>query len=187
MRHPRRRVLKFHSTIVGVLTVGSVLLAPRCLAQPKPGRRGCLRTFLRDYLEHAHAGKDMTTRYFSALVDLKNDGTQEFIVYVTGQKWCGSGGCRMLVLAPKGASFKVVGETTVTHLPIRELATKSNGWHDIGVWVQGGGIQPGYEAELPFAGDKYPSNPSIPPARRLEGNVVGEVVVPTTAVGKPLY
>ena len=93
----------------------------------------------------------------------------------------------MLVMAPKGASYRVVTATAVTQLPIRVLAAETNGWHDIGVWVQGGGIQTGYEADLPFAGETYPTNPSTPPARRLEGKAAGEIVVPVTAQGAPLY
>jgi hypothetical protein len=93
----------------------------------------------------------------------------------------------MLVLEPKRTSFRVVTETTITRLPIRVLATKLNGWHDISVRVQGGGIQPGYEARLSFDGKTYPSNPSVPPAQRVVGKIAGEVVVPLSAEGTPLY
>jgi len=51
-------------------------------------------------------------------------------------------------LGSEGTSFKIIAETTITRLPIRVLATKSNGWHDITIMVAGGGIQPGYEAVL---------------------------------------
>jgi hypothetical protein len=186
-----KRILKFHSIRVAFLAAGFVFMAAHSFAQSqyqlRPGQGVSLERFLENYLDEADAGKDMTTRYSSALVDLKDDGRQEVIVYVTGRTWCGSGGCRMLVLVPKGSSYRVVTETTITRLPIRVLVTKSNGWHDLGVWVQGGGIQPGYEADLPFAGGTYPSNPSTPPARRLEEKVAGEVVVPLAAEGTPLY
>jgi hypothetical protein len=46
--------------------------------------------------------------------------------------------------------------------------------------VQGGGIQPGYEAKLSFNGKTYPKNPSVPPAQRLTQQAVGKVVVPVT-------
>lgn len=95
----------------------------------------------------------------------------------------------MLVLAPEGASYRVITETTVTRLPIRVLSTKSNGWHDITVTVAGGGILIGYEAELSFDGKTYPSNPSVPPARPLEvaGKAEGKTVLFVKSKDKPLY
>jgi hypothetical protein len=134
-------------------------------------KRDSLKNFLRDYL------KDPATRYRSAFVDLKDDGTQDAIVYLTGQSWCGSGGCTLLTLAPDGPSYRVVTKITVVLPPIRVLATRSNGWHDIGVQVRGGGIQSSYEADLPFDGETYPSNPSVPPARKLGNKGIGKVVI----------
>jgi len=93
----------------------------------------------------------------------------------------------MLILSPEGASYRVVTETTITRLPIRVLATKSNGWHDISVVVAGGGIQPAYDAVLSFDGKSYPSNPSTPPARRLNGKAEGKIVMPVTTEGTLLY
>jgi hypothetical protein len=55
------------------------------------------------------------------------------------------------------------------------------------MWVEGGGIQPGYEAVLRFEGETYPQNPSVPPAEPLVGEVRGKVVVPKDAVGVPVY
>jgi len=66
------------------------------------------------------------------------------------------------------------------------LNTKSNGWHDISVVVAGGGIA-GYEAILPFDGKTYPSNPSVPPARRSIEKIQGETVISVTAQEQPLY
>src|SRR5437763_13772221 len=94
--------------------------------------------------------------------------------------WCGIGGCKTLILARDGTSWRVVATITITMLPIGVLQTTSNGWHSMGVWVQGGGIQSGYEAELRFDGKTYPRNPSTPPARRLVGNAEGEVVIPSS-------
>ena len=130
-----------------------------------------LKNFLRDYL------KDPATRYRSAFVDLHDDGAQDAIVYLTGQSWCGSGGCTLLILASDGPSYRVVTKITIVRPPIRILATRSNGWYDIGVQVRGGGIQPGYEADLPFDGKAYPNNPSVPPARKLGNKGIGKVAI----------
>jgi hypothetical protein len=92
-----------------------------------------------------------------------------------------------LILVPKDSSYTVITEMTVVQQPIRVLDTKSDGWHDLGVWVQGGGIQPGYEARLSFNGKEYPSNPTVPPAQPITAKVSGKVVVPRSATGEPLY
>ena len=127
-----------------------------------------------------------STRYIAAFRDINDDGTPEAIVHLIGRKWCGSGGCNTLILARDGTSWRIVATITITRPPIRVLRDTSNGWHSIGVWVQGGGIQPGYEAELHFDGKTYPRNPSVPPARRL-GKPAGEVVIPSAQDGTPLY
>ena len=126
-----------------------------------------------------------STRYIAAFRDINDDGTPEAIVYLMG-KWCGSGGCNTLILARHGTSWRIVTNITITRPPIRVLRASSNGWHSLGVWVQGGGIQPGYEAELRFDGKTYPRNPSVPPARR-SGKPAGEVVIPSAQDGTPLY
>jgi len=161
-------------------------------AQPQPttlssAPEDSLKRFLQDYLRENNADSDKTTRYLHTFVDLNGDGRKEAIVYLVGRGWCGSGGCVTLILARKGESFRVITWMTITRPPIRVLAGKSNGWRNISVWVQGGGIQPGYEAELHFNGKTYPRNPSVPPARRLARDVRGEVVIPSSQDGTPLY
>src|SRR5579859_3880939 len=147
--------------------LAAVLLSILCAtlfatAQSNPDR---VTEFLRNYLGEPYPPfeEQGPTRYSSAFVDLKDDGTKAVIVYVSGRGWCGTGGCVMLILAPEGASYRVVTKTTITRPPIRVLATKSNGWHDISVVVSGGGISV-HEVELSFDGKTYPSNPSVPPA-----------------------
>lgn len=146
-----------------------------------------LKKFLRNYEGNPASAGDRTTRYAAAFVDLKDDGEQDAVVYLIDSKWCGSGGCSCLILAPAGTSYKVITKTTVTRLPIRVLPTKTNGWHDLAVGVAGGGIQPGYEARLRFDGSTYPSNPTVPPALRLKADINGKTVIPAESAGIPLY
>ena len=80
-------------------------------------------------------------------------------VYLLGNRWCGSGGCHTLVLKRKGVSWSIVTKIRIARTPIRVMPDMSNGWHSIGVWVQGGGVQPGYEAELRFNGASYSREP----------------------------
>lgn len=152
--------------------------------QPKdpPLQEDSLKKFLQSDLKN-----DKTTEYLAAFVDLNGDGVDEAIVYLTGHLWCGSGGCNTLVLARDGASWRTVTMMTITRTPIRVLANASSGWRNISVWVEGGGIRPGYEAELKFDGKTYPTNPSVPPARRLARNVPGRIVVASSRDGIPLW
>jgi len=130
--------------------------------------------------------KSKSTRYIVAFRDINDDGIPEAIVYLIGRNWCGSGGCNTLVLAREGTSWRTVATITITRPPIRVLPDTSNGWHSIGVWVQGGGIQLDYEVELRFDGKTYPKNPSVPPARRLK-KATGEIVIPSAENGTPLH
>jgi hypothetical protein len=130
---------------------------------------------------------DKSTRYLAAFRDLNDDGNPEAIVYLISQQWCGSGGCNLYILQKSGKSWKIVTSTTITNPPIRILDRKLNGWHSLGVWIQGGGIQPGYEAELRFNGKTYPRNPSVPPARRAAKNIKGEVLIDSNQQPKPLW
>jgi hypothetical protein len=190
--HPQGRNLgtvRFHFTAVAILTV-CILLVARCLPQPTAQsahtREESLKKFLQNYEGNAISPGGKTTRYAVAFVDLKDDGVQEAIVYLIGPDWCGSGGCSALILAPHGSSFTVITRTSVTQLPIRILSEKTNGWHDLGVGVSGGG-RPGYEARLRFNGKKYPSNPTVPPSQRLSKKAEGKVVIPRDTEGVPLF
>jgi hypothetical protein len=172
--------------------VASAFLLATVLAQPQPATppssaEQSLKRFLQGYARTGDFEDDKTTQYFDALVDLNGDGRNEAIVYLMGRPWCGSGGCRTLILARNGASWKVVKHITITRPPIRVLSSTSHGWHDISVWVAGGGILQAYEAELRFDGKTYPGNPSVPPARKLEGKVPGETVIPSMQGGTRLY
>lgn len=114
---------------------------------------------------------DGDTRYFSATADLNGDGQPETIVYIVSPSWCGSGGCPTLVFTPQSSGYRLVSTITVTRPPIRLSPRSAGGWRNLIVGVSGGGASAG-SAELEFNGKSYPSNPTVPPARRttnLEG------------------
>jgi hypothetical protein len=73
----------------------------------------------------------------------------------------------------------MMARTTITRPPIRVLRTTTQGWRDIAVRVEGGGILPGYEAVLRFNGAGYPSNPSLAP--RAQERPAGAVVIAVDA------
>jgi hypothetical protein len=130
-----------------------------------------LRLFLNNWDE------DISDQYTANFYDLNDDGIPEAILYLTGNQWCGSGGCTLLILQRAEKSWRVISQITICRPPIRVLTEVSNGWHDISVWVQGGGIQPGYEAKLTFDGKTYPKNPTVSPARPLTGKSSGLVII----------
>jgi hypothetical protein len=167
-----------------------VAVAAPCIAQAQQpsgrNQENALKGFLKNYLISQNLGQAKETYYQSAFVDLKDNGTLDAIVYLTGNGWCGSGGCTTLILSPKDLSYDVVAKITVTKLPIRILTTKSNGWHDIALRVQGGGVIRAYDAKLRFNGQTYPNNPTVPPAVRLRKEPEGKVVVPFGVAGVPL-
>ncbi len=165
-------------SILGISTcLGAV---PQRINQMLSQDEASVRTFLRTQDD----GKD--TRYVAAFRDLNGDGTSEALVYLLGNNWCGSGGCNLFILQRAGDSWKVVSTMTITNPPIRVLNSTVNGWHNLGVWVEGGGIRPGYEAVMRFNGNKYPGNPSVPPAVRTTKSLPGEIVIRSIENAKPL-
>lgn len=162
--------------------------AGRCAAQSAPELSGqekaSLKAFLRDYV--SSPGYDYTrTRYIAAPVQLE-DNTTDIIVYFTDRRSCGTSGCTTLILASQGSSYKVITSIPAARLPIRVLDTRKHGWRDIGVWVQGGGIRPGFEAALSFNGTTYPVNPSVAPARKLQ-HTEGKVLIDRGEEGDFLF
>jgi hypothetical protein len=178
----RPRTLALASVACSALLIATCLGKAQEKTQAKPsGSEEALRRFLQTFDD------EKTTQYVAAFRDLNADGRPEAVVYLIGRKWCGTGGCTTLVRTPDGDFWRMVARITITRTPIRVLEETSNGWHSIAVWVQGGGVQPGYEAELPFDGKTYPSNPSVPPALRPDQKPAGSVVIPTSQDSKPLY
>ena len=129
-------------------------------------------------------GADGRTNVATAETDLDADGMNEFIVYVSGQQHCGSGGCRVLVVNAHQGAWRTVMDASVSRLPIRLLDTSSNGWRDLGVTTGGGGQGPGL-ARMRFNGTSYPDNPTAPPAEDAQAGE-GTVLIAEDAQGGPL-
>lgn len=168
--------------LVASLSCGVAAGAAPASAAPAP-----VAPWLRAFYEGRAADRDPTALYSASFADLDGDGRKEALVYVSGRTMCGSGGCSLFILTPRGRSWRLVARTTITWPPIRLLATRRNGWRDIGVFVRGGGIRPGYEAALSFDGAKYPSGPGVPPARPNAGKAGGWTVIGSERPGRRLY
>ncbi|QTC93087.1 hypothetical protein [Brevundimonas goettingensis] len=98
------------------------------------------------------------------------------LVYLTGGDYCGSGGCVLLAARKTDAGFERIGRLTVVRAPIRVLDSRSHGLPDLAVGVAGGGATP-HEALIPFDGTRYASNPTVAPARPIEGAAPGQTLI----------
>lgn len=172
----------FVSTMVALTVLSAPVASP---AAENPS--GPLKAFLRTYLHETAVPADdaFKTRYAVAWKDLNDDGRPEAIVYLMGNEWCGSGGCTLLVLEQSGDGFTVRGRATIARTPIAVLTSTNHGWRDLVVQVGGGGGWSG-QAVLPFRGDRYASNPTVRPARRLGGHEAAEVLIKADDRGEVL-
>jgi hypothetical protein len=128
---------------------------------------------------------DVETTQFDAIpVHLHGDDRTQWIVYLSGGGWCGSGGCTMLVLEPTATSFHTIAYTTITWPPIRVLDTQTHGWHDLGVIMADKNIHQDYEVRLRFNGRHYPGNPSLQPRTRRS---TGQTILTDSTRATPLF
>lgn len=150
------------------------MLAATSAAHAKAPLSAKLHTYLQAYATADGNGRDPTTRVAIASVSLRG-GAEEVFVYFSGDHWCGNGGCHLLILEPRAASFKPIGSMWITWPPIRVLTTWHHGHPDISVGISESAH--GYESRLSFDGTSYPDNPSAPPAHWLKGKIRGKVVI----------
>jgi hypothetical protein len=108
--------------------------------------------------EHGHGGAD-SSGFRWALADLNDDGRDDAIVLLSGSKYCGSGGCTMLVFRGTEQGFTLVSASTNVMGPIRISAKSVEGWRSLIVYSKGKG-----EVVLRFSGPRYPADPSLQPA-----------------------
>jgi hypothetical protein len=184
---PKEGGLVRQRPLVGCAIICLLLVGSFCAAQEQPSSSVTLA--LRRFLQKKFPDDKMLQmlQFRATGVDLRDDRGHEYIVYLTGKNLCGSGGCSMLILAPNHHGFTVVDRTTITHVPIRLLPTKTLGWRDLGVFIAGGGIAPGYIARLRFNGRSYPGNPSIAPAVPLRGQVAGQIILSEASPALHVY
>lgn len=171
-----------------ILAVAFFMLSFADLVAAQPNRDVALRTFLRTYLRSIVGAYDEArTTYSAAFLSTKNSNRQLVIVYVSGEGWCGTGGCNMFVLEQTPTGFTEICRATIVRPPIYELPTVHHGLPDIAVFVRGGGIVHDYFAELSYDGRTYPANPTVPPARPLGRKPYGTAVISENAEEHLLY
>jgi hypothetical protein len=72
--------------------------------------------------------------------------------------------------------YEVISKVLAVHTPILELRKTTNGLPEFGVWVQGGGIEVGYEAVLTAnRNGKYPLSATM--SRKRTSTKSGKVLI----------
>ena len=115
-------------------------------------------------------------RYFYDAVDLNDDGVTETMVYLFGGDVCGTGGCTALIFRSEGQTHALMTRLTLVSNPIVVSDRTTNGWHDLVLYVSGGGAEPAYHV-LQHAGTGYPQNPSVAPTLEAGTVVDGDAYI----------
>jgi len=94
-------------------------------------------------------------------IDLNDDGKNEYFIQLSGQYFCGTGGCSYYLL---NNDFTVNTYFSVTNPPVFKSSNVTNGWHDLilfGDYNQDGGVKNYTYLKFDKSKGSYPSNPSI--------------------------
>ncbi len=115
---------------------------------------------------------------------MNGDAAPEVLVYVFGQMVCGTGGCNAFVFQSLRGEYNLVTEFSPARNPIIVSEQKTRGWHDLIMFVAGGGVLPGYYAVLSFDGTTYPDNPTVERAAPLKFRARGTAYLVGSASSK---
>jgi hypothetical protein len=119
--------------------------------------------------------------YKYAFVDLNDDGRDDAVVLITGNEYCGSGGCSFIVFRGIAGGFKRVSSSTITRAPILLLTEKNKGWHALSVHISGGGVEPG-QIIMRFNGKRYTGNPSMQPKAKKNDFKNAKTLIPAQSL-----
>jgi len=97
-------------------------------------------------------------KFSHVLTDLNGDGIKDAIVLTQDPRWCGTGGCVMLIFRGNKEGYTFISESGLVKTPVRILTGKSQGWRNLIVYAGKTG-----DVVLRFDGTGYPSNSSQAP------------------------
>jgi heat shock protein HslJ len=109
--------------------------------EPDADLEAAIRDVFRDYRDQ---GASRPARYYYNRVDLNGDRRPDVIVYLTGQYFCGSGGCTILVFQSTGRGYRPIGTIPTSRHPIIITNSETNGWRDLVRPTSGGGASLNY-------------------------------------------
>lgn len=110
-------------------------------------------------------------------------GVSMWIVYVSGNQFCGSSGCNAYVLEPVRSTdtavegYQLYMRIVPARLPIAVLRTDKDGWHDLGVYVSGGGIREPYMGVLGTKEVAGLANPTLATTPRTTPEGIDRVLI----------
>ncbi len=119
------------------------------------------------------AQSQQTPHNVSATVDLNGDGLNDTLVLITDARYCGSGGCLLLVFEGTAGGPKLISKSTITKPPVRVAQQRVLGWRSLLVDSGGTGT-----VMLDFDGNRYPSNPSMQRHATAADISAAETVIP---------
>src|SRR5690606_14549361 len=120
----------------------------------------------------ADATQEEAASYKSAYVDLNGDGKDDAVVLLSGNNWCGSGGCTMLVFRNVSTGYALVSRSTVTREPVVGSAVVSHSWKVLMVATKGVG-----DALMRSDGSAYPGMPSVERAALPDVVVAAGIII----------
>lgn len=94
------------------------------------------------------------------LFDLNRDGKNDIIALSKAPRYCGSGGCVLLIYISNKNHTYSISKTTITNAPIFLYKKRSHGANDLVVKIGGGGVRSRLNL-VKFNGVKYDYNPTI--------------------------
>jgi hypothetical protein len=144
---------KLKSLLIINLTLGCTLAFGSLKSQDNTER-------IKEYLRSEYGeNSEFPRRFIYNMVDLNDDGREEYLIGLMGPDFCGTGGCTMLIL---NQELKLISKITLVKYPIYletdETGKNTNKFKNI--FLRTG--QVGY-VKLVWNGKKYPGNPSTQP------------------------
>jgi hypothetical protein len=114
-------------------------------------RKALTETILKDDLSYIPA-EQRKFKYHA--IDLNNDKSDEYLVALTTNYFCGTGGCSFYIVDKTG---KLVSNFSVSDFPVYVAPGATDGWQDLII------MSNGKFHHIKMKGGKYPSNPSVEP------------------------
>jgi hypothetical protein len=115
------------------------------------------------------------TRYFYNHIDLNDDNVSEVFVQLAGPYTSGTGGDAGAIFTQEDGVYALFQKFTDIRNPIIVCGQMTNGWHDILMYVSGGGAE-AYLAHMRFGSGKYP-DPCDAPALDASLVISGKAIL----------
>lgn len=116
---------------------------------------------------------DNKDRYIYFYEDLNDDKKDEIVVFLWGDNYSGTGGGTLMVFNNK---YDLISRTTVVNMPIIINKNKTNGYKNIMVKVEGGGVYKGFYSLLKYENKTYPLNASMQEKVNLDKNNIKRII-----------